>query len=222
MDFKLLRGAVHCVFRKGDIIMQAGQSVDYIYYLVSGSVCRNIMSQSGGETTIWIMHGKDDNNVENLLGILSLYTANRTVGYSTFVAKTVCRCYRIPSEVVEELVNNDPVLLRQMLVYSLRVERIMLNMYHCKRDHSSIAQLASLLMEHSKEDVTGEKRICQLSNTDLALILGVHTVTVSRILSQLKKNGIIHRMEHGWRIDDMDRLLKIANGTEKISYRYDQ
>ena len=58
-------------------------------------------------------------------------------------------------------------------------------------------------MANSDEDL---KKIIKLTHDELALMLGIHRVTISRNLSKLKKEGVITTRRHTITINDIEKL----------------
>ncbi len=106
--FRQLSGAELCHFRKGEIIIKAGEAVEYIYYLMKGSVYRKIIARNGGETIVTVK--KADGSLEALVGVVVLYRKER-LSNSDFIAKTDCTCYKIPAESYLAMANQNPEIL---------------------------------------------------------------------------------------------------------------
>lgn len=94
MDFLTLPGVSECHFRKGDVLIYAGQEVDCVYYLKKGVIYREIITASGNESILSTKAG--DRLVESLVGVLIFYRPGPST--SNFIAHTNCICYRIPKK----------------------------------------------------------------------------------------------------------------------------
>ena len=95
MPFRELPGATPCRFRKGERIIKAGDPVEYVYYLVKGSVNREMVTNKGYESIFSCKRTAD--LADSLIGILTLYNKTyNSISRYDFIARTDCQCYRIP------------------------------------------------------------------------------------------------------------------------------
>lgn len=71
MPFRDLPGVTQCRFKRGDILIAVGEQMEYVYYLQSGIVYREFVTDSGYES---ILSRKTSNSiVDSLVGVLVLY-----------------------------------------------------------------------------------------------------------------------------------------------------
>lgn len=219
MDFAALPGARTRNFKKGDILIGQGEVVDDLYYLVNGVVYRNVLTERGMETTLTIKKTTATSEIECLIGVLVLYKEGR-VSSGSFIAKTDCTCIRIPYKAFMQEARKDPDILEQILYFSLKNYMSLLEMYQIKQEGDTVSKLCNLLLANSSEK--NGRLICsaKLPNADLADRLGVHPVTVSRIMSKLKEEKIIAKDKNGLEILDEAYMRGIASHEISLSYRY--
>ena len=98
MPFHDLPGVTQCRFKRGEYLIRAGEPVEYVYYLLKGTVYREMTSASGHES-IWGSK-TGDNIMQSMVGVLTLYCGDGlTYSPFDFIARTNCSCYCIPREV---------------------------------------------------------------------------------------------------------------------------
>lgn len=118
MPFRDLPGVIQCRFKRGDYLIRSGERVEYIYYLLQGTVYRESVTATGTET---ILSSKISGNiVQSLVGILILYRRPyEGISNNDFIAHTNCVCYRIPVDVCMEYLRRHPALLEDVVRVSM-------------------------------------------------------------------------------------------------------
>lgn len=97
--------------------------------------------------------------------------------------------------------------------------RNVLDHYALNQDDSAVIRLCYLLDEQSFPDADGRLLLDScFSYSELSKYLGVHDVTVARIMSTLKKQGIIEKEGHRTFLKDRNQLLRIINRELDIKY----
>jgi len=205
------------VFKKGDFLFRNGDLVDYVYYIVTGAVQATFIGDYNIE---YVNRYRDsaDGGIEPWLGVAMLFQ-NNGISDMDIMAATDVICYKIEkNDIIEYLLHNPELLLELYkdlcYQYDIRGERLAL-----RQARRSDSALCSLLLESAKS-IDGV--ICidkQITNESLAKRLGLHPVTVSRILGQLIKENIISRSKQGLIICDKDTLMDYAAGIRILAYR---
>ena len=196
MAFREIPEAKYCTFKKGDIIINEGEKVNDLYYLVSGQVERISINENGEKNTLGIKAEK--NGVASLLGIYYAYDDEKD-RYSAFVFKAAsrCVCYKIPIKNYRQWVRSKPDIMEETILYFKNDYTQTLDMLsaHIKGDTSK--EVCKFLLKNAvkKNDryIVPKKRYLK----DLAVVLNVHKVTISRIMRKLKEKGIVVRTEEG-------------------------
>jgi CRP/FNR family transcriptional regulator len=81
---------------------------------------------------------------------------------------------------------------------------------------SGESRLASLLLQLARSQGTGESMVMTLPyrRQELAEMIGVSTETAIRLLTKLKKKGVIETDRRNFRVTDIDKLTRIAQHDE--------
>lgn len=214
MDFLEMQGAKYCEFEKGTYIIRQGETIDYLYYLISGT-CQRILTTEKGDDIILDVK-TSNNSVESLLGVLASFRNRKSMCY--FFAKTKCCCYKIPKDNFWKYVQDKPAILINLL-----------DMYRCAYEHleSSFAarqqgKVSNRLCEQllkSSIDFQGKLLVNRsFSNAELSRMLGIHEVTVARVLKVLKDKGIISKDKDGITILNEKELVSYASIEKNIEY----
>lgn len=217
MDFLMLPGVSECHFRKGDVLIYAGQEVDCVYYLKKGVIYREIITASGNESILSTKAG--DRLVESLVGVLIFYHPGPST--SNFIAHTNCICYRIPKKVCMDYLLEHPKLLEDVVRLSMEEYVRLYELFQVKQEGSAAGQLCKFLLEHSEETKEGRLLPKNYTNVTMAKFLSVHKVTVARIIRVLKEEGTVARTKEGLLLLSPDKLNAYAESEKTIGYRYE-
>lgn len=203
-------------FQKGDTILCQGDHVDFLYQLVSGT-CYRRMDTDKGDTIIYAIK-QPGNTVNSLLGVLNLYNRDFTSSFS-FVARTTCQCLCIPADAFRTWVDDKPAVLKELLVLASDNSRELRIAFRAFQGGRVANRLCRILLSCSKE-IQGKKIISKdYSFTEIASLLGIHHVTVSRIVRSLCEEGVLKK-ENGYiLIQDSDRLKRYASNEIPLSYK---
>lgn len=202
---------------KNSRIVDAERRLDYIYYLEDGIVALIDLLEDGDER-IYRYHKRGE-----LLGIFKLYnmipclknSPQHTVcGIYNSVAKTDCVVYQLEPEVVLRFLYQNPEMLIEQIRMTGKV-----NINHSFRYSRMLKNrtpniLCEVLLEFSRERDGVLQLDPYFSNAEIARYMGVHVVTVGKILKQLKVEGLIDRKSG--RIVILDRDGMEAYLGEKI------
>lgn len=215
MDLRKIPGVVYCEFKNNGYIIRQGEKVDFIYYLVSGTCYRKTITEKGDE----IIYGVKESNkslVHSLLGVLVLYSDG--ISSNHFIARSKCCCYKIPKEIFFEYVQDKPDVLTQILHMAVRGYRELAGSFQARQEGKVANHLCNLLLKNAQ--IKQGKRLIdkEYSNSKLSQFLGIHKVTVSRILRVLKDEGIIDKQKEGIIILDEKRLENYAKAEKMMDY----
>lgn len=214
LDFTSLEGATKCYFKKGDVIIEQEEYLNYIYYLSEGLIYRTILNEKGDITIYDTKSG--DNWLKSALGILYLF--NDGVSYTNFIAKSDCVCYRIPKDAVMNVIRDDERILYDLVEIAMDFYNKTILLLQQKQQKSTVRRLCQFLLDEAdyKNNKLAVRKAC--TNAEISRFLGVHQVTASRIIKCLKDEGIIVRCANGLTILDETKLKEYANGNRKMNY----
>lgn len=192
--------------------------MDAVYYLIKGTVYRELINDKGHES---ILSRKNNADVADaLVGVLSLY--NPTHGAFSrynFIAHTDCTCYRIPGEVCKAYLRSNPELLERVIQHSMREYNQILNLFQTHKEGMASAKLCALLLERAKETEDGLRIVPRkCTNVELSKLLSVHKVTVSRMIRALREEGVVERATEGLVLLQPERLKRYAENKEVLIY----
>ncbi|MGL4735918.1 MAG: Crp/Fnr family transcriptional regulator [Cellulosilyticaceae bacterium] len=130
---------------------------------------------------------------------------------SQIYAKTDCQLYKIDYTKLNELIASNPEI-SHLLTYSLAKRFVsVVNHFHSSLEDSTAIRLYKMLIQlaqYQNEQYLIDK---YFTYVEIAKYLGVHSVTVSRLMLGLKNQGIIQKAGHCIVISDMPRLQSLAN-----------
>ena len=217
MDLTNLPGVRFTTIKNGTVFIKQGERVDHIFYLTSGYFYR-IMTTVKGDEVIYGLKSASEDLSKCLIGIFSLFgngssrTHEGRLSSSDFVAMTDCEGYVIPKESVYTYLADNPEMMLLLLdVLADEYARLIKN-YQAHQEQSVANRLCQLLLEHSTPNGDNTKRLVVVKNVDLAGFLGVHKVTVARIIKALKELEIVERDGSSLYITDVPGMERYANG----------
>ena len=206
-------GMVFCPIKKGEKIIEQGETVEHIYYLTKGTCYRVVLNDKGDE----IIYGvkQTDTLAQSLVGVMSIYGGG--VSANSFVAQTDCEGYYIPKEEFLAYAKHNPELLDELLHMAAREHYDLYLNFQSRQEGRIANRLCQMLLDQSQRTEEGEWLIDRsLMNVRLGQFLGIHTVTVAKIMKQLKAEGIIRRTAQGTLITDRAGLEAYAQGKRMV------
>jgi len=216
MELINMPGVGYCEFKKGESLIRQGEKIDSIYYLISGTCCRKTITEKGDEIIYGFKESKEF--VCALVGVLILY--GNGVSNSQFIARNKCCCYKIPKEVFLQFVADKPDILNRLLNMAMSEYRRLYLNFQARQEGKVANWLCELLLENNVRDKQGRLLVSKTfsNNAEVSRLLGVHKVTVAKILKSLKEEGIIDRNKVGIIILDKKSLETYANAEKSIKY----
>jgi len=206
-EMTALAGIVgQCHFDDGATIMMEGEPVDHLFNIVQGTVKVYRLLADGRRQVTGFLVGGD------FLG-LALSDSNP---YSAEAVGAVTLC-RLPRRRFEQLIDQFPQLERRMLVnasnelFAAQDQMLLLGRKTAREKVASfLLSLARRAAMRGRPD--GELALA-MSRTDIGDYLGLTIETVSRIFTQLRRDGILalHGASHV-EILDRDALEEAAEG----------
>lgn len=185
-------------FGRHDKIIEAGEPVGQFYYLAKGTARAVVLNHDGSEKLLFVL------TAPSILAETAVLTGGTSL--VNFIAETDCEVVRFSESAMEQLLERDSELVRQML-------RCM-----AQKTKSLVHQLAGTAMNGAEErllrllyilywewgyEEDGRRVIPRrLTHADLANAAGLHRVTVSNLLSGYQKNNIMHKEKERIVIDN--------------------
>lgn len=214
MFSSLATGVRH--FHKGEIILAQGVEVEYLYWLQSGSCYRNLITAKGDSVIYEIKEA--DCTLHSMIGALAVY--NKTPGSQfTYVARTDCVCHCIPSKDFLAWAAEKPDIQNQLLRLTLHYYEQLRLTYQAHQEGCIANRMCQILLEcieYRSEQKVISKRY---HYSEIAGMLGVHTVTFSRIIRALCEKGILQKSGSHTIVKDHDTLIRLANHELLLDYK---
>lgn len=203
-------------FRKGEVILHQGERVDYLYLLEAGSCYRHMVTDKGDTIIYSIKHG--GYTVNSLLGVLNLYNKEHTSSFS-FVARTNCRCSCIPAEYFRQWVEDKPGVLKDLVILAADNSLEVRMAFRAFQEGRIANRLCRILLSCSTME-RGEMVISRdYTFSEVASMLGVHPVTVSRIVRALCEGHVLQKDSGRLRITNAEQLTRYADNVDPLSYK---
>lgn len=218
MEAERFKGAVLQYYDKGKVLIRQGEPVTHLYYLVKGTVYREVVTPDGYET-IPSVKTAASKGLPSLVGVLALFTGNENlVSNSSFITQSSCTCYKIPKDSVLEYLKANPDELIRVVELAMKEHASLFQLLVMRNEGQVANRLCKLLMDRCALKDGRYLVVGQNTNVDLAKFLGVHKVTVARIIRQLKEEGVIAR--HGSVISILkpDLMREYAECRQQLKY----
>lgn len=204
---------VYCEFSPKQYIIRQGETLDYVYYL-TGGICYHTFYTSTGNEIINSVR-KSDYGLNALLGITMIYTEDR-IATGNFISKTTCFCYKIPYKLMKEYICSTPEVADELLHILAKKIQITADKFQVRHEKQAANQLCKWLLENSQSQQNQQIVSEMSSNAAIGRLLGIHKVTVAKILKELKTQGVLIRDGKSIIILDYEQLRSYANGKKLI------
>jgi len=176
-------------FERGKTIFFPGDPAERVYFLLKGAVKLSRVYEAGEEITVALLR---ENSV---FGVLSLITGNRSDRFYHAVAFTPVELLSVPIEQVEKALKEDPdlpgVLLRGLSSRILQTEMMIETLAHRDMGSRLVSFLLILCRDFGMPSPNGITIDLKLSHQAIAEAIGSTRVTVTRLLGELRDQGLI-------------------------------
>ena len=190
------RAPIHC--SAGFMIYLQGTEATCFYYLKEGRVKSFIQSEDGNER------------------ILNIYEEGSLFGEASFldelprvssaVALSSCQLIPIDRELVMQEISKNPALAMAMMKYLARTIRLLSHQVDQMAFRPAKWRVAKYLLS---QPISSENTVA-CSQDDIAAAVSVSRVTVSRILNELARKGVVSLGYRSIIIDDRVSLDEIC------------
>lgn len=206
MPFHDLAGVSTCRFKAREYILRRGEAMPYVYYLKRGEVNREVLTPYGSVT---INTTKEGGKITgSIIGLLTIFDRNFDgICSDDFIAATDCICYRIPVDVCKRYMREHPALMEEAFVRAIDIYNELEATLASLQDQPAPERVCDFLLRHSSASADGPRLAKTFSNVEIGKHLAVHTVTVSRIISALRREGIVTRTPEGLLVTDPEASL---------------
>ena len=204
------------VFQKGDIIISQGEKTKYLYFLESGSCYRSIITDKGDNVIYEIKEA--GYSIDSLVGVLTAYNYAGE-SYFTFKARTVCKCLKISVKNFNKWVMENSEHIKELVNLAPEKSKDVREAFQAFQEGRVANRFCHILLSCS-QTIEGKLIINnKYTVTEMAAMLGVHQVTVSRILHALSEEKVLKRIRQGFLVLDYQKLYAYANKEKVLTYR---
>ena len=204
------------IFSKGSYIARQGEAVEYIYYLAEGCCVRNNFTVKGDEVIYEERFGGPE--VSSLIGALTLYCPV-IIHQTNFIAKSTCLCHKIYYKDFLEFLSLYPSVLHELLRMSMSSYQNLNANFYAKQRGQAPCRVCSFLLENVKSFGGNYILDKRFSISEIARYLGMHRITVNKIILALCAKGCCKYTDMGLLISDRALLQDYANGDIKLVYK---
>ena len=202
-------------YRRGSCLLHQGEPLASLFFILKGAGIVGCVDEDGGERVLHYFHRGD------CAGKAALY---RERGDSpifegaSIVAKTDCLCYKVSLDACVDYAQNHADVFRYLMeVLGQEVGRLEENLMLLRENKS--AAILCRFFEDNAYDQRGVLALDRWFNyEELSRILGIHSVTISRMVRCLMEEGVVAREPHRFLILRPDDLANYAAGRRHLHY----
>lgn len=207
--------ATTCFFQKGEYLFHQGDPANCIYVLVDGMVERIEFSESGDE----IIFGTKSSHegIGAIVGLNNLWVSSH-ISFSSFLAVTPVQCVHLPGDTARALLLARPHIVDAMLYAQMENYMRLRSLFKSHRENRVPNLLAALLINSAVATSDGLVVPKEMTNIEMSRRLGVHQVTIAKIMMFLQKERVLERTPQGIRIVDEMALQRYAQNM-KMRYK---
>lgn len=190
-------------YKPGEVIFQKNESSTYLYILKNGRVKLTSLMPGGREQIIGLI------TPGQLLGVDTL--SDEFYPYSATAVDTTTVCEFRHNAMLHTLKEHPAITAH--LVDDLNVKLKQTRALIEANGHKSAVEkvAACILYTQPQDELDTEQSAIQLSRKELSEILGLTIETISRIIAELLREGVIETPQRGIIIRDRKRLQDIAD-----------
>ena len=186
-------------FEVGERLITIGETYDYYYYLEDG-ICARVSPTVEGEDVVLLYYQAGE-----MIGLHLEEFGKEAI--SEFVARKPCQCRQIPWREVEQYVKTHPHLCYRLMKALVHECDFWATSYIAYSLGGGISVLSLVLSTQARQQENGQWLVDSMfTNMELSHYCGIHTVSISRLMTRLHKEGVLTRCKDGIVIEDMARL----------------
>lgn len=206
------------VLPRGTTLGKNREEEKMLYYIEEG-LCALVQDDKDGEEIIYNYFQEQE-----ILGGLHFHLDEEySGGYEEapcyFITKTKAVVYKIPYEAVYKLVATKPEVAFLIAKAISKHFQEVLNHFHQANDEYTHVRVCKLLLDLSRE-IDGVSILDKhFTYVEISKYLGVHSVTIARIMIALKNKGVIEKRGHQTIIKQKQGLLDIIKDPDSLKIR---
>ncbi len=185
-------------FAKNEVVFHRDDPAGHLYLIATGTVKISIEDEGGREVVIALMRGGD------VFGELALFDQGERSATATALTDTTI--FALAARDFSEVLQRNGAAMRQLL--ALLARRIRHGTGHIE-DHVFLdlpGRVAKTLLDQN--ELLGGAGVAQLTQEDIANLVGATRVAVDRVLVDLERRGALMRGRGSIRIVDQEALRR--------------
>ena len=184
-------------FCKGETIIDKGDQVNNLYYLKKGAV-RLYLSNNEGDLMFYDI--SSGSGFSEPAFFCDLPSKVRVVAVKDSIVLS------FPKDIVMSYISKQDEFIKMIINVVSNKIYLVTTLFENISSTSSTVKLIKVLYLLSSVD-SNSKRVINITHDELASMLGIHRVTVTRHLTKLKKDGLITTHRHSITINDINKLV---------------
>lgn len=208
-------------FKKNTILFDENNTAkpQFVYYLAEGICSVSGISRNGREQIF--LYQKSGEMIGHVPFLMSAEDQSHLYAYRrpTIITKTSCIFYEIPGESFIEYLN-------QHLEFSIYLNHLLAHNYsvalaHLKQmqEDSVASSICRFLLQVSIPYENGMLVSKMFTYNEISKFLGIHEVTVSKVIGRLKQESFVTKIPSGILISDAVSLENIIRHPETFKYK---
>lgn len=202
-------------FNKGTFIICQGAPVSHVYYLAQGICSRNALTSKGDEIIYDLRQA--DESIHCLLGASSVYLPE-SIHITNFTAQTSCICHCIPKNEFIPFLTKNPEIFHELMYLVMDGYAALNENFKAKQEQHAANRLCAFIAKNLVEKDGAFYLDKHCTNTYISKNIGVHRVTVVRIMKALEIDGVIRRTDQATLLLNLDLLLAYAR--DELFFKY--
>lgn len=200
------------LIKKGECLYNSNTSSEYVYCIESG-LCALLSITKSGEEKIYHYF-----SAGNLINFTPAYLSTPSNVAFFMYAKTDCYVYELTYNKFYALLTSNPDLNRYVMILFASHFSNVLSHFHFMQEASVPSRVCKTLLDFSTTLLDEHIVHKHFSYVEIGKYLGVHTVTISRIMGALKQEGAIEKRGHCIILKDIELLKDYMNELKSLSY----
>jgi len=187
-------------FKKNAVIIEEGETIDRVYYIVSGRVKFSIITSEGNEKTMYVL------NKGSVFG--DVWSAAHRPYFLSATTLTKCTlAYKTPTEFIAT-VSSNPQYMQDWLSYICEIVEFLVehitDITFLDREALLRKYLYRLSFNYGIPTNEGMKLNTRITHQLLADLIGCSRVTISKIMAKLLRTGELTKIDGYFYILDIN------------------
>jgi CRP-like cAMP-binding protein len=204
------------LYPKGSKVFDLDDIIFGVYFIRRGSIEINLFTVQGPEKVLFIV-GRNC-----VFGEVSCFMDGES-GEAIARTRTDCELYYFPKEIIEGVIAKEhPELLIELiqsLAFKIRMYTVLLKDDLISNQFIRVCKMLVYLLRYKEINVSPGQIVIafqpDITQNDMARLMGVHRVTVTKAISKLKSAGIIGRFsKKTLEITNLPELMRLVDSAD--------